>query len=211
MKDRHLDINFYRFLKHKKGAVAIEFVFMLILLVFIFAFMADLVVVRSSMGKLDNTSYSLASLLRERTQLYQGNENLDLTQVNNRDVDNFKRIAARMVYGDEQRVKDISVVLESVRFVGNDETEDHNIVGDVQHCKPANNLMTSPNDVMPSNNGASLAKIVSPRSEQHNGRKIPVYQVTVCMPTASLFKAIVLGEKEQSGSQLRSSSITISR
>ena len=58
------------FLKSKKGAVTIEFFFMVLLLGVLFAFMADLVMLRSTLGKLDNASFSLVNILRERTQLY---------------------------------------------------------------------------------------------------------------------------------------------
>ena len=54
------------FIRNKKGAVSIEFFFSILLFGIMFAFMIDLLMVRSSLGKLDNASYTLVNLLRER-------------------------------------------------------------------------------------------------------------------------------------------------
>lgn len=50
------------FISSKKGSVTIEFVFMLVLLLFIFAFLVDFVIVRTTQGKLDNATYSLVNI-----------------------------------------------------------------------------------------------------------------------------------------------------
>ena len=60
-------VSFFR--QSKKGSVTIEFALTLMILVIVFAFLADLVVQRSTQAKLDNTSLSLVSILRERVQL----------------------------------------------------------------------------------------------------------------------------------------------
>ena len=67
------------FRQSKKGSVTIEFALTLMILVIVFAFLADLVVQRSTQAKLDNTSLSLVSILRERVQLYSDNGNAALT------------------------------------------------------------------------------------------------------------------------------------
>ena len=86
------------FLPNKRGSVTIEFIFMLILLTFIFAFLADFVIVRSTQGKLDNASYSLVNVLRERIQLFGDNGTATLTDD---DLHDFEKVARGLLYGDK--------------------------------------------------------------------------------------------------------------
>ena len=171
------------FWSNKQGSVSIEFVFASMFLLIIFAFMVDLVVLRSTMGKLDRTSNSLVNILRERTQFYGG-----WAGINNNDVANFKKLATRMVNSDQP----ISVFLERWG------TEQNGIfsVGD-PGCRPAVSLRERVN--------------LSPRSEISNNRLIPLYQVTLCIETTSFFKALVLDKENRVNHFVRSSSIAISR
>ncbi|WP_288065783.1 tight adherence pilus pseudopilin TadF, partial [Rodentibacter caecimuris] len=52
---------------------------------------------------------------------------------------------------------------------------------------------------------------LSPRSEINNERKIPLYQVTLCVETNSFFKALLLDKANQSWGMIRSSSFSVSR
>ncbi|MDP8079606.1 tight adherence pilus pseudopilin TadF [Phocoenobacter skyensis] len=195
------------FVKNSKGAVAIEFVFMIILLTLMLAFMVDLALLRSNLGKLDNMSYSLVNVLRERTQLYgKGNEGLAETRnvggkSRNRDVTNFRKLAKYMAFGDTQSDSEIFVVLESLQFRRSDPTKKplpiYKKLGDVEQCAPVKEL--------------NALQAIAPRSEIDEKRTIPLYQVTVCLKTYSVFRAIVLDESEQSGRLLRSSSVAVAR
>lgn len=194
MNETNSDTNLLRrFIRQQSGSVTIEFVFMLILLILILAFMADLAILRSTAGRLDNISYSLANILRERTQLYNGNENLATEQVNNRDVTQFKSLATRMAFGDKNSSKKIYVVLEYLA----PENSTYRIIGDTDKCKPYEALQNLVN--------------LSPRSEMNNSRKIPLYQVTVCVPNYSFFSTLVPGVAKNMDETVRSSSITVSR
>ncbi|WP_443090805.1 tight adherence pilus pseudopilin TadF [Basfia succiniciproducens] len=182
-----------RFIRQQRGSVTIEFVFMLILLILILAFMTDLAMLRSTTGRLDNISYSLANILRERTQLYDGKENLAPENENNRDVNNFKLLAKRMAFGDKNSNKEIYVVLEYLA----PQNSVYRIIGDNAKCEPYDPLKGLEN--------------LSPRSEINDTRKIPLYQVTVCVPNYSFFSALVPGVAKNMKETIRSSSITVSR
>lgn len=193
MRDRYLNIDsLSKFIKNKKGAVLVEFIFAIFILVIMFSFMADLVILRSSMGKLDNVSYSLANVLRERSQLFYQKNQAELDdKVTDREFQNFKILASRMVGSNN-----VYIVLESLSPNPKDRIG-YKIVGDVDNCKPFNSL----------NNLSHLA----PRSELYNERKIPLFQVTLCVPINSMFKAVVLDDAQIENGTLRSSSLTISR
>ncbi|MDG6882633.1 Uncharacterised protein [Phocoenobacter uteri] len=208
MKDQYFNSKLLRrFIKNTKGAVAIEFVFMIIVLTIMLVFMADLALLRSHLGKMDNASYSLVNLLRERTQLYgKGHETLALSQMvngklENKDLSDFTKLAKHMMYGDANSKKELVVVLESLQFgespIDAEPTVTHSFLGDKQRCEPATNLPS--------------LKDIAPRSEVKETRTIPMYQVTICIKDYSIFKAIVLGESERSGRLLRSSSVAVGR
>ncbi|OOF69804.1 tight adherence pilus pseudopilin TadF [Rodentibacter caecimuris] len=183
MKDRNLINKFYL---NNKGSVSIEFVFMLIFLVFIFAFLADLAIIRSTTGKLDNVSYSLVSILRERTQLYDKE-----ARVTDQDLKDFEQLAKRLVYGNKESEKDVYIVLEHWHE-GNSSSRQSSA-----KCTPYRKIET-------------LSRL-SPRSEINNERKIPLYQVTLCVETNSFFKALLLDKANQSLGMIRSSSFSVSR
>lgn len=176
------------FHKNKLGSVTIEFVFMLIFLTFIFAFLADLVILRSTTGKLDNASYSLVNILRERTQLYDRNY-----KITNEDYKQYEQLAKQLVFGDKNSSKPLKIVLE---------------------YWAQNEQMTLP--ATPENQCVPYRKLdtvsyLSPKSEINNERKIPLYQVTLCVETHSFFKAILLDKSSHSLGWLRSSSMSVAR
>ncbi len=183
-----------RFCKNKKGAVTVEFFFMVLLLGILFAFMADLVVLRSTLGKLDSASFSLANVLRDRTQLYEGRERIEQDELRR-----FQQLAKFLIFGDKNSNEKIEVVLERwwQDVNGGDQVQ---VVGNIANCqpyKPINEL-----------------RDLSPYSEVENReRKVPLYQVTICINArASLFKAIVLNDATKTDlGMIRSSTVAVSR
>ncbi|WP_386695795.1 tight adherence pilus pseudopilin TadF [Lonepinella sp. MS14435] len=203
MKDRNFNTQIKSFSSNKKGSVTIEFVLIMIVLAVIFAFMADLVFVRSTLGKLDNASYSLVNILRERNQLYNGSETFSENEeeIDKDDLTIFKKLASRILYGEKHDYNDVMIVLEQLTFTGATSST-LTTLGDTSKCKPSTTLDQRAN--------------LSPRSERidNNGnqRKIPLYQVTVCMETGSgLFRALVAGDSAKSNGMLRSTSLAVSR
>ncbi|MDU8924167.1 tight adherence pilus pseudopilin TadF [Pasteurellaceae bacterium LIM206] len=179
---------FFRFWRDKKGSVTVEFVFMLVLLALIFAFMADLVFIRSSLGKLDNASYSLVNVLRERQQLYDGNEAL-----RQEDLSLFQQMASQILLGEKDQ--NLAIYLEELSFRGN--TPYYSTLG-AEICRPGTTLDRLEN--------------LSPRSEIRNERKIPIYQVTVCLNVGGgLFRALLVKDSAKIGTFLRSTSFAVAR
>lgn len=200
MKEVYLSIsnNIKLFIKQQRAAITIEFVFTIILLTVILTFMIDLTMLRSNLGKLDNSSYSLANILRERKQLYNGNEMISLDS-----IEKFRKLAKYAVYGDDTASKELFIVIESVSFTTDpldqqkEPKPDYKRFGDVSHCTPYKNLDSLSN--------------IAPRSEAKGGRKIPIYQVTICIPSYSVFKSVILNESSNSRHILRSSSMVVAR
>ena len=184
------------FLSNKRGSVTIEFIFMLILLTFIFAFLADFVIVRSTQGKLDNASYSLVNVLRERIQLFGDNGTANLTDD---DLHDFEKVARGLLYGDKNNDNQtVFIVLE------------HCWRDPVSQKDQFERFPKSSNGCEPYRNIESLVNL-SPNSEINNGRKIPLYQVTLCAETNSFFKSLYLSKENQSLGLIRSSSLAVSR
>lgn len=182
-----------KFIQNKKGAVTIEFFFMVLLLGILFAFMADLVMLRSTLGKLDSASFSLVNILRERTQLYEKRTNITAT-----DLQQFEQLAKVLLYGDKNSNQDVYIILEHWWQEGTtDKTER---LPTSSKCQPYKNI--------------GELKDLSPRSEYiKNERKIPMYQVTICVETRfSLFKSLLLNDATKTNLGLiRSSTMALSR
>ena len=179
-----------RIIKNEKGSVIIEFFFMVMFLLIIFAFMADLVILRSTLGKLDNASYSLVNLLRERNQLSPGVRDINTTELRK-----YEELAKLLIYGDRYSKNDITVILEFK------ERENQTTVqGDTSKCPQYRPL-------------ASLWHLAPLSEPDTNGnqRKIPLYQVTLCVETNSLFRAILLDKKSRIKNLVRSSSLAVAR
>ena len=184
------------FLPNKRGSVTIEFIFMLILLTFIFAFLADLVIVRSTQGKLDNASYSLVNVLRERIQLFGDNGTATLTDD---DLHDFEKVARGLLYGDKNDDNQkVLIVLEHFwREPGSTSNKFERLPSSSNGCEPYRKI-------------EELVHL-SPNSEINDGRKIPLYQVTLCAETNSFFKSLYLSKENQSLGLIRSSSLAVSR
>ncbi|WP_424402822.1 tight adherence pilus pseudopilin TadF [Pasteurella sp. PK-2025] len=176
-----------RFFINKKGSVTIEFIFMLMFLTFVFAFLADLVILRSTMGKLDNASYALVNVLRERTQLYDREY-----KITAEDHKQYEQLAKKLLYGNSDSTKPVGLVME---YWSKD--DQITLPSSTPQCEPYRAL--------------SSVSYLSPNSEINNQRKIPLYQVTLCVETHSFFKAILLDKSSHSLGWLRSSSMSVAR
>ena len=196
-------VSFFR--QSKKGSVKIEFALTLMILVIVFAFLADLVVQRSTQAKLDNTSLSLVSILRERVQLYDDNGNATLTDgttgaaggfsvvgSSDGDLNQYIQLANLMLFGD-RNVNKAKVTLE--RF--SPDSNQYDKVSNSSACEPYKPLNTLGH--------------LSPRSETNNLRKIPLYQVTLCVEVNSFFQSMITQKGTVSNGFLRSSTFAPAR
>lgn len=198
---KEINIKSVKFLSNKKGSVAIEFMLLLIVLIIMFAFMFDLVLMRSTTGKLERTSYSLLNVIKERTQLY-GNSNN--TNLDDHDVTQMQKLAENLLYGQGNPNKQkVEVYLEYLELT---DPTNPNAPNDRSSRKPKKNfpiVKGSSSSCRPLKPITDLAAS-SPISETL--RSVPIYQVTVCAEVSSLFKSILVSKKDQSLGLLRASS-----
>lgn len=171
----------------RRGSVAVEFAIISVLLVVFIFFLTDLVVRQATTGRLDRVSYSVAGTLRERIQLYDAREEL-----NQQDVDQVAKLAARMLKDmhEQADLSKLRLVVEELHFeettsVGNS-NKDISLYrswqsGPGRSCAPP----------QPLNKLTQL----TPRGSY--GRWVPLYQVTVCLPTTSWYMRLTMsGGKE---------------
>lgn len=181
-----------KFQNNNVGAVTIEFAFMLVFLGIMLVFMADLVLVRSTMGKLDSASYSLVNIVKERNAFYNGSED-----IKPEDIISLRSTAQKLLYGDKSS-GNVKITIERLSYNGNNPLITHD--GDSSECTAARQLTTTP-ELSPYSQSVNLAK----------RRQIPVYQVTLCMEITSPFKYFLLSGKDRSMHGIRSSSVAVAR
>ncbi|VEJ08859.1 tight adherence pilus pseudopilin TadF [Actinobacillus delphinicola] len=193
-----------RFLRETKGAAAIEFLLTVMFLVLVLFFMMDLAITRATVAQLDNISYSLVTVLRERTQLYRTADGKGKVEaISESEVKPLKILAKAMYYGNPNDSRPLYLVIQSLQFKQTSATKEPVVdmslsqpLGDTQQCVPTTNLLNFQN--------------IAPRSEQNDERTIPLYQVTVCVPAYSVFRSLVVGPAYANGT-LRSSSHAVGR
>lgn len=161
----------------KRAAVSVEFVLISIALIFFIFFLTDLVIRQATVGKLDRVSYSVAGILRERIQLFDARETL-----NQQDVDAAADLAKKILMDMNSTIdlSQMSLHVEEMHFedpirLGDDRKQIKIYKswdsGSSVHCMPP----------QPLNEQQQL----TPRGSY--GRWVPLYQVTVCLPTFSWF------------------------
>ncbi len=167
----------------RRGAIAVEFVFIMLFLIVFLVFFADLMVRQAMTGKLDRTSYSVAGVLRERIQLFAGREELQQN-----DVIKIKALARRMLL-DMQTSADLSrlsLYVEEVHFVDPTGQNDNRKTVRLYRKWPAGEAC------MPK---VPLDKLIDLSPRGSYGRWVPLYQVTVCLPTQSMYTRLTSEEE----------------
>ncbi|MCW9698091.1 MULTISPECIES: tight adherence pilus pseudopilin TadF [unclassified Avibacterium] len=207
-----------KFFRQQKGAVIIEFAFMLILLCLLIAFMTDLFIARSTIGKLDRTSYSLLNVIKERA--YSGIPNKDGKigdSPSQDEVEHLMELANRLLFNDKNERRAV-VFVEPYIF----EFGKGNFRPPVDNArKPP---FTTPPDLHSSNanghKGCQQPPIrnfnnIVPLSEIENKQRfVPIIRVTVCIPEApSLFLALMsfFGKEPKKSAYYTSSSVGVVR
>lgn len=162
-------------LKSDSGAVTIEaagvFVCMIMLIFFVF----DLSKLILNKGKVERVSHSIASIVRERTYLY-NSQNLLTRQ----DVEDMADVAKRLL-GDTFPGKNVAIQIETLYFDNgnkNSATIDDSmsvsystLFSSVSSCKAAGNTLKN----------APELKNMTFWSERSSWGWVPVYRVTVCV------------------------------
>lgn len=189
------------FKKNTLGAVAIEFFLTIVILVVIYFFMFDYTYTRSTIGKLDNISYTVAALMRERQHLYgkdaEGKVKEKLVQA---DLVELGKLAKSLYYGNPNDTRELNIHIAALNF--DDTPSDKRPVGKLTEfstgkCEPVIPLK-------------SLERY-APHSELTTNRVIPMYQFTICVKSYSLFKTFLAGPDRVFMDQFRSTSTTVGR
>ncbi len=184
--------------KNQKGVFTIELALVGSVIAVFLAFISDVVAMQTMQGHLQRLSFSGASIIKERTQLYDGSETIDAKQVNKITSILNGSLTRTMSGFDPQN---LGVVYEQVQFKVNDKKElearplSDGVPfsnGGLQSCKPERPL-------------PSLADALAVKTEADTG--ITLYQVTLCYKGSNWFGSLV-GEDY---STVRVSSIMVGR
>ncbi|HEN3648027.1 TPA: pseudopilin, partial [Yersinia enterocolitica] len=147
-------------------------------------------------GKLDRISYSIAGVVRERVKLYSNDNVLTQEQVNQ-----LKLLTEQMLLNSGTPYNNVAMRIETLHFNDTDSSEpEHKIIDDeksvsfsVGACEPARELR-------------EMSEL-SPYGD--TGRWVPLYQVTLCLPTIPWYSNLFSPDVPVPA--IKSSAITIER
>ena len=184
---------------NRRGSVAVEFTVISVLLIVFIFFLTDLVVRHATTGRLDRVAYSVAGIVRERIQLYDAREKL-----NQRDVDQIAKLAARMLtdMDPDADLSQLKLVVEELHF------EDITSVGSTRKDIDLYRRWQSGSaDGCAPPQALNQLTQLAPKGSY--GRWVPLYQVTVCLPTTSWYTWLTTSSRENP--QLSSFAIVMAR
>lgn len=186
-------------LTNERGSIAIEFALIGLALTFFTAFLVDLVVQQAMIGKLDRVTYSMAGAIRERTQLYRSDEYLNQNQ-----VDTVALLAKKVLQDMESGadLSKLSMTIEELHFVEPKLTSGTND----RVVSRYNSFRSGPQTCAPFTTLNNMQDL-SPKGSY--GRWVPLYQVTICLPTSSWFTRITSGGDDKT--QQKSFAIVVVR
>lgn len=169
---------------NQRASITVEFVFISIALITFMYFLGDLVLRQAMTGRLDRTSYSIAGVLRERIQLFDGRE--ALTQ---NDVDMALSLTKKMLKDMDPNVdlQSIGLSVEEMHFYEPTNLHDTTKRLKYYHKWNANSSAATCSAPQPLTGLQEL----SPKGSY--GRWVPLYQLSVCLPTTSWYTRLTTG------------------
>lgn len=174
--------------------IELSFVFLIIAL--FIKLMISMAEHYSAIGKLDRVSYSLAGIVRERTRLYSNDDTLTQEQ-----VDQLKDLAESMLLNSKTPSHDLAIRVETIHFNKPQSFDIKNRVID--------DIKTSSFSVGSCEPDTPLQELSHLSSFSNAERWIPLYQVTLCLPTISWYNTLF--NQGEGPLSIKSSSITIER
>lgn len=172
----------------QRGNFTVEFAIVGVIFSLLIVFSADVIIKLSLKGKLDRLSYSVANILKERTQLYDEDYKLSQAEISTLDTIATQSMRRTSPNFDEQRW---GMRIEALQFDRNDTPEGISFDRGNQGVNPSIDMTTL----------ANLAVMTS------WGRRASIYRVTFVYRTENWFGALI-GEEFNTVS---SSSIMIGR
>ncbi len=183
----------FRRTPNQTGVFIIEFAFVLLAFSFVIVFTMDLVAKQSVKGKLDRLSYSLVSVLRERTQLFDGDETMSYQEATKAYNLIRKSLRSTLAPFEESR---LSVLIEQQRF-----DEDKNPISQNTN----EHIFRMGSYACPAVTPLTNMQDLTPITQFDN--RLTLYQVTLCYRTDNWFGSLVDEEYER----VRSASISFGR
>ncbi|MBK5143519.1 pilus assembly protein [Budviciaceae bacterium BWR-B9] len=186
--------------KSENGAVTVEFAIVMISFILIMYLVTDFGITITKQGRLDRTSHSLATLIRERTALYQSNE--DITQ---EDVNQLLSVGQTLLHEPN-----LTIAIDALYLAPDP-------------LNPGNNASARVSKTLSftaGNNACQLTKKAVDITElkglspyaTSTGRWVPIYRVIACIPNeASLFKRFTHTFNNEILPDLITSDVVISR
>ena len=185
-----------KFIINSNGTVIIELVFVVTIIALFIKLLLSVAAYNSTVGKLDRISYSIAGIVRERVKLYSNDNVLTQEQVNQ-----LKLLTEQMLLNSGTPYNNVAMRIETLHFNDTDSSEpEHKTIDDeksvsfsIGNCQPAQ-LLRDMSDLSPYGN---------------TGRWIPLYRVTLCLPTIPWYSNLF--STDVSVPAIKSSAITIER
>ncbi|GAL12453.1 Flp pilus assembly surface protein TadF ATP/GTP-binding motif [Vibrio astriarenae] len=157
----------------KRGNFTVEFAIVGVFFSLLFAFSGDVIIKLSYKGKLDRLSFSAASLLKEKTQLYDTRV-FDPSMPAPTFSDDAKEVVDIVTSSLERSISafdknQFNYTIEALTYSGTDVVESF-LTEASGGCSPSQNLELL-------DNGGNLSVVSS------WGRRTPIYRVTLCYDT----------------------------
>ncbi|MCZ2722869.1 tight adherence pilus pseudopilin TadF [Marinomonas sp. 15G1-11] len=177
----------------QRGLFAIEFALVGVFFAALLVFTEDVVIKQSIKGKLDRLSYSLVNIVRERTQLYNKSDQMSLAEANDLLKVATRSLKETMGNFEEGR---LGLVIEQQKFKANLSPEP--VRANIESFK-LGGYNCDPAESIDQRIGLAPVSLL--------GRKVTLYQVTLCYQSDNLYGDLI-GETHE---LVRSTSITVER
>lgn len=187
-------------IRDSKGAVSVEFTVVMIFFILIMFLITDFGITLTKQGRLERTSHSLASVIRERKALYQSDESITQNEVNQ-----LLSLAQTLL-----RKSDLTIVVDAL-YLAPDPLE------------PSNNASAYVSKTLSFSAGNNKCQLTKRRIEisqlkelvpyaSSTGRWVPIYRVSICIPNErSIFKQLTQAVQNDVLPDLETSDVVISR
>ncbi|AIZ79028.1 tight adherence pilus pseudopilin TadF [Actinobacillus equuli] len=197
-----------QFLTNPRGSVTVEFIFIFFLFSVLLIFLIDVTILQATTGKVQRTSYSLLNIVKERSAVHNGKE--DLTQD---EVNKLKALAISLM-GEDKSSNDVAVTIELHKF---EEIKPQGTVSTISATRPTKKVsvtkILSDNANVCQAAGKADVTHAAPLTQnfRNSVRYASVYSVTVCRKMTNLFKGLSLSKEDQVSGWIRATAIGVSR
>ena len=189
MNGRVWPINAERKAQWQKGVFAVEFAVVVSVLALMLGFVASIVAQQAIHGHLQRLSYSGASLIKERSKLFQHEPDINERQARQLYL-LLRSSMARTMAGFD--LNSLGMFLEQVQFDENDLSRPVQLdFSQGKECRPARQLIQNSQLFLKASNSSA----------------VPLYRVTLCYHTQNWFSTLISSIRDQPTTLISSSAI----